>query len=131
MHRKLELYIVSKMATLHCTFSPFQKFKVLVHILQGHKVYVQDRLREHGQRVWQLLQLGGHFYVCGDAAYMASAVEAALLDVISSHQVLFKAEDLYSKGLQYKRSRAASENLSGPIETLLISYPFDSSDYLI
>lgn len=34
-------------------------------------MYVQDRLRESGELVWRLLQQGGHFYVCGDAANMA------------------------------------------------------------
>lgn len=55
--------------------------------VQGHKVYVQQRLREAGEEVWQLLQQGAHFYVCGDAAYMAGDVERALLDIISSHEV--------------------------------------------
>ncbi|WIA38912.1 hypothetical protein OEZ86_005065 [Tetradesmus obliquus] len=52
----------------------------------GQKVYVQQRLREAGQTVWQLLQAGGHFYVCGDAGSMAGAVEAALLDIIREGQ---------------------------------------------
>jgi sulfite reductase (NADPH) flavoprotein alpha-component len=50
------------------------------------KVYVQQRLREAGQTVWQLLQAGGHFYVCGDAGSMAGAVEAALLEIIQQGQ---------------------------------------------
>ena len=33
-----------------------------------------------------MLQDGGHFYVCGDAAHMAGAVESALLDIIGQHQ---------------------------------------------
>ena len=54
---------------------------------QAAKVYVQDRLRESGALMWRLLQAGGHFYVCGDAAHMAGAVEDALLDIIEAHQV--------------------------------------------
>ena len=54
---------------------------------QAHKVYVQDRLRESGALVWRLLRAGAHFYVCGDAAHMAGAVEDALLAVIQAHQV--------------------------------------------
>ena len=56
-------------------------------------MYVQDRLRESGALVWRLLQGGGHFYVCGDAAHMAGAVERALLQIITSHQVRCKACD--------------------------------------
>ena len=54
---------------------------------QARKVYVQDRLRESGALVWRLLCAGAHFYVCGDAAHMAGAVEDALLAIIESHQV--------------------------------------------
>ena len=55
-------------------------------LCQAGKVYVQDRLRETGKRVWDLLQEGAHFYVCGDAAFMATAVEETLLDIIAQHQ---------------------------------------------
>lgn len=50
-------------------------------------MYVQDRLRESGQLVWRLLAAGAHFYVCGDAAHMAGAVEAALLSIVEVAQV--------------------------------------------
>lgn len=53
----------------------------------GKKVYVQDRLRQAGARVWELLQGGAHFFVCGDAGSMAPAVQEALLDIIAHHQV--------------------------------------------
>lgn len=56
--------------------------------VQAGKVYVQQRVREAGRRVWELLEGGAHFYVCGDAGGMAPAVQAALLDVIQDHQVL-------------------------------------------
>ncbi len=46
------------------------------------KTYVQDKIIENGQEVWQWLQQGAHIYVCGDANNMAKAVEAALLQVI-------------------------------------------------
>jgi sulfite reductase (NADPH) flavoprotein alpha-component len=49
---------------------------------QESKVYVQDRMREQSQALWQWLEEGAHFYVCGDARRMAKDVEAALLTVI-------------------------------------------------
>ncbi|MEG0009840.1 MAG: assimilatory sulfite reductase (NADPH) flavoprotein subunit [Aeromonas sp.] len=52
---------------------------------QGHKIYVQDRLREAGLELYQWLQAGAHFYVCGDANHMAKDVQQALLDVIAEH----------------------------------------------
>jgi sulfite reductase (NADPH) flavoprotein alpha-component len=57
------------------------------------KVYVQQRLREDGARVWRLLsEKGAHFYVCGDASSMAPAVEAELLAVMQREGGLTEAE---------------------------------------
>ncbi|MFC8284734.1 diflavin oxidoreductase [Streptomyces cyaneofuscatus] len=52
---------------------------------QRNKVYVQDRMREHGPRLWQWLQDGAHFYVCGDASRMAKDVDQALRDIAVTH----------------------------------------------
>jgi NADPH-dependent sulfite reductase flavoprotein alpha-component len=52
---------------------------------QRTKVYVQDRMREHGAQLWKWLQDGAHFYVCGDASRMARDVEAALRDIAVTH----------------------------------------------
>ncbi len=48
----------------------------------AHKVYVQDRLREHGRDVYAHVEEGGFIYVCGDAKGMAPAVNQALREVI-------------------------------------------------
>jgi sulfite reductase (NADPH) flavoprotein alpha-component len=48
---------------------------------QPHKVYVQHRLMEQAKEVWDWLQKGACFYVCGDAKYMAKAVHQALIDI--------------------------------------------------
>ncbi|MFD7711413.1 molybdopterin-dependent oxidoreductase [Streptomyces sp. NPDC059786] len=52
---------------------------------QRNKVYVQDRMRENGARLWQWLSGGAHFYVCGDAGRMAKDVDRALRDVVALH----------------------------------------------
>ncbi|MFZ2753882.1 MAG: assimilatory sulfite reductase (NADPH) flavoprotein subunit [Lysobacteraceae bacterium] len=52
---------------------------------QAHKIYVQDKLREHGRELFSWLDGGAHLYVCGDATRMAKDVHAALLDVIAEH----------------------------------------------
>jgi sulfite reductase (NADPH) flavoprotein alpha-component len=52
---------------------------------QDHKVYVQDRMLEHGAELWRWLQDGAHFYVCGDARRMAADVDKALRGVIAGH----------------------------------------------
>ncbi|MFE5589401.1 molybdopterin-dependent oxidoreductase [Streptomyces sp. NPDC056549] len=52
---------------------------------QRNKVYVQDRMREHGSAVWSWLQDGAHFYVCGDATRMAKDVDRTLRELIARH----------------------------------------------
>ncbi|MFP5023310.1 sulfite reductase subunit alpha [Pseudonocardia phyllosphaerae] len=52
---------------------------------QADKVYVQTRMREHGDRLYAWLQEGAHLYVCGDADRMARDVDEALHEVIATH----------------------------------------------
>ncbi|MFC9325746.1 molybdopterin-dependent oxidoreductase [Kitasatospora sp. NPDC057015] len=52
---------------------------------QRNKIYVQDRMREHGPRLWRWLQDGAHFYVCGDAGRMAKDVDQALREIVAAH----------------------------------------------
>ena len=52
---------------------------------QEEKVYVQHRLLENGKEVYEWLEQGAHFYVCGDAMYMAKDVENALVAIIQEH----------------------------------------------
>ena len=49
---------------------------------QAQKIYVQQRLRERGREVYDWLQNGAHFYVCG-AIGMGKDVHAALLQIVS------------------------------------------------
>ncbi len=49
----------------------------------GKKVYVQDRMRENAKELYDWLERGAYFYVCGDASRMAKDVETALLDCIA------------------------------------------------
>jgi sulfite reductase (NADPH) flavoprotein alpha-component len=51
---------------------------------QAEKIYVQNRMIEEAATLWQWLQEGAHFYVCGDAQRMARDVEAALHRVIET-----------------------------------------------
>jgi sulfite reductase (NADPH) flavoprotein alpha-component len=50
---------------------------------QHNKVYVQDKMQEQAAELFQWLERGAYFYVCGDATRMAKDVETALLDVIA------------------------------------------------
>ncbi|MEU2280556.1 molybdopterin-dependent oxidoreductase [Streptomyces sp. NPDC013178] len=59
---------------------------------QRAKVYVQDRMREHGSQLWSWLQDGARFYVCGDASRMAKDVDRALHDIAVVHGGLDEEE---------------------------------------
>ncbi|MGZ8179586.1 molybdopterin-dependent oxidoreductase [Williamsia sp. SKLECPSW1] len=52
---------------------------------QSEKVYVQDRMREHGAELFRWLQRGAVFCVCGDAERMAPDVHDALVGVVAEH----------------------------------------------
>jgi sulfite reductase (NADPH) flavoprotein alpha-component len=52
---------------------------------QAEKIYVQHRLLEHGPEVAQWILGGAHFYICGDAAFMAKDVEMALEQILSQY----------------------------------------------
>jgi sulfite reductase (NADPH) flavoprotein alpha-component len=48
---------------------------------QAEKIYVQNRMQENAAELWQWLEEGAHFYVCGDAKRMAKDVEDTLLAI--------------------------------------------------
>jgi sulfite reductase (NADPH) flavoprotein alpha-component len=49
---------------------------------QERKVYVQDRMLEQAQPLWEWLEDGANVYVCGDAAQMAKDVHSTLVKVV-------------------------------------------------
>ncbi|AOW49164.1 bifunctional nitrate reductase/sulfite reductase flavoprotein subunit alpha [Acetobacter ascendens] len=52
---------------------------------QPERIYVQDRMEEHGAILWDWLTQGAYFYICGDAARMARDVDSALKKIIARH----------------------------------------------
>ncbi len=60
---------------------------------QQEKIYVQDRMRENGEKIWQWIdEEGAYFYVCGDASKMAKDVDNCLRDIIQQHGKFDDAE---------------------------------------
>ncbi|MEM8734542.1 MAG: sulfite reductase subunit alpha, partial [Planctomycetota bacterium] len=56
------------------------------------KVYVQDRMRENAAEIWQWLEEGASFFVCGDAKRMAKDVDQALKKIVSQEGKLSDQE---------------------------------------
>eukprot|EP00118_Oscarella_pearsei_P026195 m.309582 g.309582 ORF g.309582 m.309582 type:complete len:671 (+) comp47001_c0_seq1:375-2387(+) len=68
---------------------------------QPEKVYVSHLMRNNKKEIWDILDNGGHLYICGDARNMAKDVHNVLVEVVEecgqmNHQ---NAED-YIKKLQ-------------------------------
>jgi NADPH-dependent sulfite reductase flavoprotein alpha-component len=70
---------------------------------QRQKIYVQDRMLEHGAQVWRWLEEGAHLYVCGDATRMARDVDATLVAIAQQHGGLSADE-----AAEYKQSLTAA-----------------------
>lgn len=68
------------------------------------KVYVQDRIREHGATFHAWLQEGAYVYVCGDAKQMAPDVDAAIRQLLQRHGGL-SDEQVEERMLNLQRER--------------------------
>ncbi len=49
---------------------------------QERKIYVQNRMLEQANELWNWLERGAHFYVCGDASRMAKDVDRTLHEIV-------------------------------------------------
>ncbi|KTW28435.1 hypothetical protein T552_01698 [Pneumocystis carinii B80] len=56
------------------------------------KVYVQDLLEQNSSKINKILESGGIFYICGDAARMARKVNITLHKIISEERGIGKIE---------------------------------------
>lgn len=52
---------------------------------QKEKIYVQHRMLQHGQELYEWLEGGASLYVCGAKEPMSVDVEAALLQIVQQH----------------------------------------------
>lgn len=59
-----------------------EKFHTAFSRDQAHKIYVQHRMLENSRDLYDWLENGAFFYVCGDAQRMAKDVDAALHAIV-------------------------------------------------
>jgi sulfite reductase (NADPH) flavoprotein alpha-component len=52
---------------------------------QNEKIYVQHKMLEKGKELFQWLEEGAYFYVCGDATRMSKDVDLALHQIVAAH----------------------------------------------
>ncbi|MFE1881555.1 molybdopterin-dependent oxidoreductase [Streptomyces diastatochromogenes] len=90
-HRATDFYYEEELAA-HLADGTLTRLDTAFSRDQRAKVYVQDRMREHGPLLWSWLRDGAHFYVCGDASRMAKDVDQALHEIATVHGGLTEAE---------------------------------------
>ncbi|WP_019395499.1 assimilatory sulfite reductase (NADPH) flavoprotein subunit [Priestia filamentosa] len=69
------------------------------------KVYVQHRMKEQGKELFEWLEAGASFYVCGDEKHMAHDVHETLIDIIEKEGNMSRqnAEEYVANMQQQKR----------------------------
>jgi len=71
---------------------------------QAEKIYVQHRLLQKSRQVFDWLENGATFYVCGDKTRMASDVERALIDIVQKESsISIEKATEYVKNLKKQR----------------------------
>lgn len=70
---------------------------------QEQKIYVQQRMAEHGRELYAWLQEGAHLYVCGAEKRMAHDVHEALLKIVAAEIGPDNAEDYVANLQKAKR----------------------------
>ena len=67
----------------------------------AQKVYVQHKMLENSQELFEWLENGAYFYVCGDKLNMAKDVHSALIDVIEKEGAMtHESAENYVKEMQ-------------------------------
>ena len=75
---------------------------------QEEKIYVQHKLKENQKELFNWLENGANFYLCGDMKYMAKDVQQTLLEIIQLQGGLTpeKAKAYFKKLKKEKRFQA-------------------------
>lgn len=67
----------------------------------AQKIYVQHKMLEHSKELFEWIEKGAYFYVCGDKEHMAKDVNEALITVIEKEGTMARdAAEAYLKDMQ-------------------------------
>ncbi|MCS5530038.1 MAG: hypothetical protein NZ732_04805 [Candidatus Poseidoniales archaeon] len=71
------------------------------------KVYVQHLMEKHGEEIWNWIDGGAYFYVCGDKNYMAKDVHSTLIGICSEYGGMSEeeAKEFVESGLMKTEKR--------------------------
>ena len=73
----------------------------------SEKVYVQHLMKNSGEEIWNWIDNGAYFYVCGDKQYMAKDVHSTLIGICSEFggMSLEEAKEFVETGLMKTEKR--------------------------
>lgn len=73
----------------------------------SEKVYVQHLMKNSGEEIWNWIDKGAYFYVCGDKQYMAKDVHSTLIGICSEFggMSLEEAKEFVETGLMKTEKR--------------------------
>jgi len=73
----------------------------------SEKVYVQHLMEKNGEEIWEWINGGGYFYVCGDKNYMAKDVHKTLISICAKYGDMSEdeAKDFVETGLMKTEKR--------------------------
>jgi sulfite reductase alpha subunit-like flavoprotein len=68
-------------------------FEVAFSRDQAQKVYVQHKIKERGREIWEMIQLGGYFFISGSASQMPTDVRKTVLEILQTEGGLTSSEE--------------------------------------
>ncbi|XP_027052043.1 NADPH--cytochrome P450 reductase-like [Pocillopora damicornis] len=83
--KKSEDYIYEDELSSYTQDGTISKLHVAFSRDQEKKVYVTNQMTENKENIWNILNSGGHIYVCGDARNMARDVHNILLTIVKEN----------------------------------------------
>lgn len=83
--KKSEDYIYEDELSSYTQDGTISKLHVAFSRDQEKKIYVTNQMTENKENIWNILNSGGHIYVCGDARNMARDVHNILLTIVKEN----------------------------------------------
>ena len=98
--REAEDYLYKDELAAHLRRGTLDSLRLAFSREAAAKVYVQDRVAEDGAELVEMLQAGGHLYICGGTS-MGRDVVAAVQEAVRVHGGLpAEAAEAYVKAMQ-------------------------------
>ena len=92
LKKEKPILIVNSFSQMYMKGGDLDKLTTAFSRDQEDKIYVQHRLLSNAKEIWEWLENGAYFYVCGDKQYMAKDVHSALIEIAQNEGKLKKKD---------------------------------------